>query len=179
MMRRNPTRHSRRTALLVGEGQAEVELLSHLRSIYTSDRQGCQLTIRNARGHGAGHVVKHAIALKRQAAFDRTAVLLDTDTDWTPATRVLARRHAIRIFSCTPCLEAWVLGLIDEPIRHGWTTAQYKERFARRFDGPAHAPGLMGAQLPRAALDHAATRDAMLPQLIEWLTASEPTGAAS
>ena len=75
--------------LLVGEGDAEVQLIQHLKRLYVERGSGIVVTIKNARGKGAGHVVDFAYRQSRNAAYDAKAALLDTDTDWNdkPAPR--------------------------------------------------------------------------------------------
>jgi len=168
-MRRNHPRPLRRTALIVGEGFAEVELQRHLKSLLTANRQGCELTIRNARGRGAGHVVQYAIAQMRNAEFDRIGVLLDTDHDWTQATQACARRANVQVFSSDPCLEAWLLRLVGEPVRNGITSAQVKQQFKRFAKAEAHEQGVIADLLTLDALNAAIDRDETLARLVQLI----------
>ena len=169
MMQRNAPRQIRRTVLIVGEGLAEVEFLTHLRALYTAGQQGCRITLKNARGRGAGHVVKHAIAQRAQATYDRAAAMLDTDTDWTLATQTLARRNSITVLACDPCLEAWLLRLAGQHLRAGIVSADAKARFATVFGGAAHDNGVIARHFTRKVLDTAATHDPLLSELFELI----------
>ena len=71
-----------RTVLLVGEGDAEVLFMQHLKCMFVQRGSGVVVTLKNARGKGAAGVVDFAIRQSRNAAYDVKAVLLDTDTDW-------------------------------------------------------------------------------------------------
>lgn len=57
-MRRNPKpRQVARTVLLVGEGDAEVQFMQHLKGMYVQRGSGVVVTVKNARGKGEAHVV--------------------------------------------------------------------------------------------------------------------------
>lgn len=87
-MTRNPKlRQVARTVLLVGEGDAEVQFMQHLKGLYVQRGSGIVVTIKNARGKGAAHVVDFAFRQSRNAAYDMKATLLDTDADWNDKTR--------------------------------------------------------------------------------------------
>ena len=108
---------ARKTLLIVGEGYDEVAFLNHLKQFPGVCGQGVEITIRNARGKGAAGVVDCAIKLQANAAYDRVAVLLDTDTDWTAKVEKLARQKKIEVFTSEPCLEAMLLRAIGrQPI---------------------------------------------------------------
>jgi hypothetical protein len=170
MRARNALRQARPTLLVVGEGDAEEVFLKHLRQLLTGQGRGCQMTVRNAQGKGAGHVVTYAQRQKRQADYDRVAVLLDTDTDWTPATRKLAKVHDIAVLACEPCLEAWLLTLLGKPTRPGESSAQAKVRFQVTLGGAAHSPGVLANAFPLEVVNSAAKRDAVLGQLLGLVT---------
>ena len=104
-MRANKARrYEQRTVLLVGEGYAEVAFIEHLKTLYVSRGCGLALTVKNARGKGALHVVDVAIRQSRNAAFDVRAVLLDTDTDWNEKTQAWPARQKCR---WCPVVPAW------------------------------------------------------------------------
>jgi hypothetical protein len=144
------TRALRGTLLIVGEGYAEVELLRYLRASYTHGRSGLAITIKNARGKGAGHVIQSVIRQSAQSAFDRKAALLDADDGWTPTIQALAQRKRIDVVASSPCLEAW---LLDITRRSGQrSTAEHKREFERHFGQPAHRLNFRD-HFPREVLD--------------------------
>ena len=69
LSKRPVPRRQRFTILLVGEGHAEVALLTHLKGLYASRGSGVAISIRNARGKGAAYVVNYAIRQTRNAAY--------------------------------------------------------------------------------------------------------------
>ena len=160
-----PTRVLRRTMLIAGEGYAEQNFLHHLRSIYTADKQGPQLTIANARGKGAGNVIDLAIA--RMRGFDSVGALFDTDTDWNAAVEARARRGGVRIFAATPCIEAVLLEIGGH--RVGATSQENKRLFRAQFGDDAHRDGLISRCFPRDVLDGAKARVEILALLLDSL----------
>ena len=125
-------RRAARTVLLVGEGDAEVLFLQHLKSLYVQRGSGVAVTIKNARGKGAAHVVDFARRQSSNAAFDAVAALLDTDTDWSDKTQAAARKARVQVITCEPCLEAVLLAVHQRPVQ-GRSSAQLKKDFFDRL----------------------------------------------
>lgn len=117
---------ARKTLLIVGEGYDEVAFLNHLKQFPGVCGQGLEITIRNARGKGAAGVVDCAIKLQANAAYDKVAALLDTDTDWTVKVEKLARQKKIQVLPSTPCLEAMLLRVLG---KHPGQTKDLKKQF--------------------------------------------------
>jgi len=148
------------TVLLVGEGHAEEALLRHLKRLHLARGSGVSVTIKNARGKGARHVVEYAIAQTRNAAFDYRLALLDADTDWTDPVRRRAQEARIDVIACTPCLEAFLLQVGGVPVRPGLTSAQLKRRFQECFGTSADDPRVYVDHFQQAVL--AGARTAMI-----------------
>jgi len=102
-------RKAKRTILIVGEGRHEEAFLSHLKRLYIGRGCGLSVSIKNARGKGAKHVVDWTVRQIRNASYDVVAVLLDTDQDWTPAVQTKAKRNRIAVLTSDPCFEALLL----------------------------------------------------------------------
>jgi len=98
-----------RTLLIVGEGRHEEAFLNHLKRLYVPRGCGLSVTIKNARGKGAKHVVEWTIRQIANAAYDHVAVLLDTDKDWSPLIAKRAKLKKIVVFASEPCFEAVLL----------------------------------------------------------------------
>lgn len=105
---------ARRTLLLVGEGYDDVAFLNHIKQFPGVCGQGMQITIKNARGKGALGVIDWTAKHIANFAYDGVAVLLDTDTDWTPKARKLAKDKRIRVLPSDPCLEAMLLRVLGK-----------------------------------------------------------------
>lgn len=172
MKGRGKSRQVARTVLLVGEGDAEEFFLRHLCSLYVQRGSGVKVTVKNARGKGAAHVVDYAIRQSRNAEYDVKAALLDTDTDWNDRTRAAARKGRIHVVACQPCLEAVLLTLHRVSVE-GRGTAQLKQEFAARFGAPASEPAVPGRHFGRALLDEARMRVPQLQDLLVLLTKAD------
>lgn len=168
MTRDAPVRRAAHTVLLVGEGDAEVQLLQHLKGLYVVRGSGVAVTIKNARGKGAGHVVDFAFRQSRNAAFDVKAALLDTDTDWTEKTRAAARKAKVQVLPCEPCLEAVMLVMHHASVE-GLTTAQLKRSFSQRFGAAASEVSVL-RHFDLNLLNEARERVAILDELLMLMT---------
>jgi hypothetical protein len=104
-----------RTMLIVGEGRDEEAFLNHLKRLYVPRGCGLTVTIKNARGKGALHVIDWTARQIANANYDAVAALLDTDTDWNSKTDRLARAKKIQVLKSEPCFEAMMLRLIGKP----------------------------------------------------------------
>lgn len=104
------------TLLIVGEGRHEEAFLNHLKSLYVTRGCGLSVTIKNARGKGALHVIDWTAKQIANADYDVVAALLDTDTDWNVKTEKLAKTRKIQVLKSEPCLEAMMLRLIGESV---------------------------------------------------------------
>lgn len=166
-----PKRQVARTVLLVGEGDAEVLFMQHFKSLYVQRGSGVVVTIKNARGKGAAHVVDFAFRQSRNAAYDVKAVLLDTDTDWNDKTRASARKAKIHVMPCDPCFEAVLLNAHQAPV-DGRMTAHLKQDFAARFGASASDPSIL-RHFSREVFNDARSRITVLNDLLNLLTKAE------
>lgn len=105
---------AQRTLLIVGEGRHEEAFLNHLKQLYVPRGCGLSVTIKNARGKGALHVVKWTAGQAAIAKYDAVAALLDTDTDWDAKVERLAKSKKIHVLKSEPCFEAMMLRLIGK-----------------------------------------------------------------
>ena len=105
---------AQRTLLIVGEGRHEEAFLNHLKKLYVPRGCGLSVTIKNARGKGALHVVNWTARQIANADYDVVAALLDTDVDWNAKTEKLARTKKIQVLKSEPCFEAMMLRLLGK-----------------------------------------------------------------
>lgn len=165
---RQALRQVARTVLVVGEGQAEEFFLRHLTSIYVQRGSGVRVTIKNARGKGALHVVDVAIRQSRNADYDERAALLDTDVGWDQTTEKMARKGRIRVFPAAPCLEALLLQIHQHRVENR-TTAQLKAAFAAEFGRDASDQALYAQHFNGALLEEARKRVPLLEDLLSLM----------
>lgn len=164
-------RQAARTVLLVGEGDAEAVFLQHLKALYVQRGSGVAVTIKNARGKGAAHVVDFARRQSINAAYDVVAALFDTDTDWNDKTRAVARRARVCPVLSEPCLEA-VLLRVHRVSVEGRTAAQLKHDFAARF-GAAASDTEATRHFSREVVEAAKDWVGVLQVLVHLLTRAE------
>ena len=101
-----------KTLLLVGEGLDEEAFLKYLSSKLVTRGAGLKVTIKNAKGKGARHVIDWTIRQSGIAHYDNVAALFDTDTDWTISVEQQARKHKILLLKSDPCFEAMLLRML-------------------------------------------------------------------
>jgi hypothetical protein len=167
MTRRPATpRRQQTTVLLVGEGHAEVTWLAHLKQLYVTRGNGVSVSIKNARGKGAGHVIDFAIRQKRNAAYDRVLAVLDTDVDWGPHEQARAHAERVAVIPSLPCLEAMLLGL-HAFTREGLSSTQWKKEFYARFGAAADEPSVYAEHFGRSVVQSGRVRIKTLDQLLE------------
>jgi hypothetical protein len=168
---RSKGRHIRPTLLLVGEGEAECELLRCLRSLYTRDHQGLRVVIRNARGGGARSIIDYAIRQLEQADYDRAAALLDTDTAWPIVWRKRAQAKRLLLLGSEPCIEALLLQVVG--VQVSGTSAELKKRFRLHFNGQPHDDGLIARHYTREVWDQARGTSEVLARLISLMSGED------
>lgn len=105
---------AQRTLLIVGEGYHEEAFLNHVKQLYAPRGCGLSVTIKNARGKGAKHVIDWTIRQIANADFDAVAAMLDTDTDWTPSVAKQAKTKKIQVLASDPCFDAVMLRLLGK-----------------------------------------------------------------
>jgi hypothetical protein len=105
----------RKTILIVVEGADEEGFLKHVRSIFVPRDCGISVTIRNAKGKGADHVLRKALTEKARSSYDKVAAMYDTDTE-NPrsALKNNALNKRIILLRSEPCLEATLIKLVGE-----------------------------------------------------------------
>ncbi len=158
------------TVLIVGEGYAEVALLEHLKKIHVKRGSGIAVTIKNARGMGAGNVIDVARRQAQNAAFDQKAALFDTDTDWTDEVKAKARNENVITLPCEPCLEAPLLSLHGHAV-HGKNSKQLKSDFHKHFGHAAHEQQVYDKHFPPEQLSVSAPYP--IPLIITLMTTTK------
>lgn len=156
----HPRRSVRYTVLMVGEGSTEQAFLKHLKALYVSRGSGIGVTIRNAHGKGADHVVDYTISQCRNADYDKLVTLLDNDHPLSDAGRQRARRAKIEVIGSTPCIESLFLQILSEniPVR----SVECKRRCEQVIEGRLTEVKNYAAPFPKELLD---TRRGDIPDL--------------
>lgn len=113
MKKTTQIREQKETLLLVGEGSDELAFLNYLKSLLVPRGAGLVLTIKNAKGKGAKHVIEWTIRQSASTQYDKVAVLFDTDTDWSSIVEKQAKKHKIYLLKSEPCFEAMMLRILN------------------------------------------------------------------
>lgn len=154
-----------RTVLVVGEGQSEELFVRHLCGLYVQRGSGVRISIKNARGKGAQHVVDYTIRQSRNADYDVRVALLDTDVGWSATTKKMAEKGRIEVLQATPCLEAVLLQIHERPVENR-TTAQLKQCFEAAFGASASVPNVFARHFHAPDIEAARTRMPILERLL-------------
>lgn len=105
---------AKRTLLIVGEGRHEEAFLNHMRQLYAPRGCGLAVTVKNARGKGAQHVIDWTIRQIANAQYDTVAAMLDTDQDWNATVEKRAKAKKIQVLPSEPCFDAVLLRLLGK-----------------------------------------------------------------
>lgn len=158
---------AKRTLLIVGEGYDEVAFLNHLKQLYVPRGCGLTVTVKNARGKGALHVVKWTAGQMANAEYDAVAALLDTDADWNLKTEKLARTKKIQVLKSEPCFEAMMLRLIGKPAIGG--AHALKNQFAPYVNNDATLRDHYSANFGHGCLQAGRGKEPTIDELLKLL----------
>lgn len=113
-----PTRNTKTTILIVGEGPTEKAFLQYLKELYVARDYDCAVKIECGSGGSPRCVVQKAIRLRGSRAYDKCYVLFDADrpleTDYKLSDR-MNKRARIEILKATPCIEGLLLAILKHP----------------------------------------------------------------
>ncbi len=123
------------TLLIVGEGRHEEAFIKHVRRLFVPRDGGLRVTIKQAGGKGAEHVVEWACRQMKNVDYDRVAVLLDTDEGWSVAVRKNAKAKKIELLLSQPRLEAMLLRVLGVKPQEGVDGHAHKSQFAPYVNG--------------------------------------------
>lgn len=167
------TRVVRETLLVVGEGEAEIALVRHVKRLY-ANTLGRAVQEHNAKGKGGRNVLDTALRrANNNRAYDKVVLLLDTDTDWDDADRARARRAKIGrrgrldVIEANPCLEVWLLEILG--VETEGDSRHMKREFKALTGCEAHDPAWMERWLTSDVLDQARERVDQLAELMNHM----------
>lgn len=137
MSRTNPYKKKRRAAsqtlLVYGEGLGEEVFLKHLRGLYARE-SGVAVTIRNGKGGNAVNMIIDAS--NAPGGFDNRIVVIDNDKDDAEMrqARWEAENRSIGLIENTPCLEAILLGILNDGKdysnkRSSWCKNEFESKY--------------------------------------------------
>ena len=150
--------------MLVGEGETEVAFLHHVRDLYAPRGCGLRVTIKNAHGKGAKHVLEWTARQRGIADYDHVAALLDTDEDWSDAVAKKAKSARIEVLKSDPMFEAMMLRLIQQSDSGDARTL--KARFAPFVGDDPLNPKCYSANYGRPCLEAGKSREPTVKALL-------------
>lgn len=159
---------ARHTLLIVGEGAVEEAFLTHVKKLYVPRGCGLSVKVTNARGKGAGHVVDWTIRQMANIQYDSVAVLLDTDTGWTPAVEKRARQKNMCVLKSTPCIEAVLLRILGQS--DIGDSRALKKRFAPYVNNAPTEPSQYSKHFGDAVLEAGRKTESAIDTLLTLLT---------
>lgn len=126
-------RKANRTILIMGEGATEKAFLKHLKNLYGQRGSGLAITIRSATGGSPEAIVRYTENIIKNRAYDRVAILMDTDVEWSKEARERAKKWNITLIGATPCIEGLLLRILGHTPPH--RSEECKQACARIFGG--------------------------------------------
>lgn len=110
-----PTRNTKTTILIVGEGPTEKAFLQYLKELYVARDFDCAVKVECGSGGSPCCVVQKAIRLRGSRAYDKCYVLFDADrpleTDYKLSDR-MKKRPRVEMLTATPCIEGLFLAIL-------------------------------------------------------------------
>jgi hypothetical protein len=158
---------TQRTLLIVGEGHTEEAFLLHVKRLYAPRGCGLGVTIKNARGKSANHVVEWTIRQIANAQYDTVAVMLDTDVGWTPAVVKLADRKRIVVLKSESCFEELMLRSLG--VAANGDSKALKKQFAPYVSGDALQTENYAKHFGSAHLEACRSREPTIDALLKLM----------
>lgn len=113
-----PTRNTKTTILIVGEGPTEKAFLQYLKELYIARDYAFAIKVECGSGGSPCSVAQKAIRLRGSRAYDRCYVLFDADrpleTDYKLSDR-MNKRPRVEALKATPCIEGLFLAILKHP----------------------------------------------------------------
>lgn len=117
-LRAKPTRASKTTVLIVGEGPTEKAFLQFIKELYIMRDADIVVKVECGSGGAPCSVVQRAIRLRGSRAYDKCFVLFDADlpleTDGKLKHR-MQKKPSVGILNATPCIEGLFLAILRYP----------------------------------------------------------------
>lgn len=151
-----------RTLLIVGEGSHEVAFLQHIKCQMVSRGCGLRVTIKNAHGKGAMHVLEYATRIS--AGFDTCAVMVDTDTDYTSFVEAQAKTKGMTIIASDPCFEALLFRMLG--VKPHQDRKKWKDQLMAHLGGDPADARTYGDKITLALLKKASSTEPALERLL-------------
>lgn len=127
---KRPRKYAKKTIIFYGEGSAEEVFLKHLKKTYARD-SGVAVTVKSGQGGAADEIIRKAFRYTL-GGFDKRVVWLDNDKPKAEMekARTMAKSSGIILIENRPCLEAFLLGILNGgKVSKNKSSGYYKKEF--------------------------------------------------
>ena len=153
--------------LFIGEGKAEKAFLLHLKSLYSVSN--LKISVKSAGGKGPSNVIGDAISNFKHLGCDKASALLDTDIEWPQGKVREANKLHIELIGSTPCLEGFLLEILDLKKPNPCTSKACKKLLHPQLNGKETEKESYKALFTKVTLDEARNRVTNLDVIIKLL----------
>jgi hypothetical protein len=111
-----PTKNTKKTILIVGEGETEKAFLQHLKELLVSREADFVVKVECGSGGGPKGVVQKTIRLRSSRAYDKCFVLVDADRAFEPDSKLeerMRKKPRVEMLKSTPCVEGLLLAVLQ------------------------------------------------------------------
>lgn len=111
-----PTKNTKKTILIVGEGETEKAFLQHLKELLVSREADFVVKVECGSGGGPKGVVQKTIRLRSSRAYDKCFVLVDADRPFEPDSKLedrMRKKPRVEMLKSTPCVEGLLLAVLQ------------------------------------------------------------------
>jgi hypothetical protein len=127
-----PTKNTKKTILIVGEGETEKAFLQHLKELLVSREADFVVKVECGSGGGPKGVVQKTIRLRSSRAYDKCFVLVDADRPFEPDSKLeerMRKKPRVEMLKSTPCVEGLLLAVLQHRnFSQTSTTSDYCKR---------------------------------------------------
>jgi hypothetical protein len=118
--------------LFYGEGQAEEIFLKHIRKLYGYGT-GIVITVRRGKGGAPSEVVRNI--LRCPGDYDKKIVMVDNDKSVgeMEEAREIAKERGVHLIENTPCLEAFLLNILEGGNLKNRLSSDCKRKFESKY----------------------------------------------
>ncbi|MCK4592029.1 RloB domain-containing protein [Candidatus Parcubacteria bacterium] len=136
MSRTNPykrkIRYAKKTAFFYCEGRSEKAFLRHIKSIYNRN-SGVAVTIDQNGGGNPDDIVGTTIKIVSGRSDDYSCVIFDSDKILETTIRKDAKSKNILLIENNPCLEAFLMSILEDKNFSFESSSWYKREFEKKY----------------------------------------------
>ena len=111
-----PTKNTKKTILIVGEGETEKAFLQYLKELFISREADFVVKVEGGSGGGPKGVVQKTIRLRSSRAYDKCFVLVDSDRPFDADSKLeerMRKKPRVEMLKSTPCVEGLFLAILQ------------------------------------------------------------------